>query len=47
MIPGLPHSLEVLRGREFRLLFAAQAVSGLGNQMPDVWRLTAAPTAPR
>ena len=33
MIPGLPHSLEVLRGREFRLLFAAQAVSGLGNQM--------------
>jgi MFS family permease len=33
MVPGLPHSLEVLRGREFRLLFAGQAVSGLGNQM--------------
>src|SRR5262245_49539654 len=33
MAPGLPDSLEVLRGREFRLLFAGQAVSGLGNQM--------------
>ena len=36
MIPGLPHSLEVLRGREFRLLFSAQAVSVLGDQMVAV-----------
>ena len=36
MTPGLPHSLEVLRGREFRLLFAGQAVSGLGNQMAGI-----------
>jgi MFS family permease len=33
---GVPHSLQVLRGREFRLLFAGQAVSGLGTQMAGV-----------
>ena len=32
MVPGLPHSLEVLRRREFRLLFAGQAVSLTGAQ---------------
>jgi MFS family permease len=36
MVPGLPHSMEVLRGREFRLLFAGQAVSGLGHQMAGI-----------
>jgi MFS family permease len=33
---GLPHSLDVLRLREFRLLFAGQGVSVLGDRMVAV-----------
>jgi hypothetical protein len=35
-LPRLPESLDVLRGREFRLLFSGQAVSVLGDRMVAV-----------
>ena len=35
-MPRLPESLDVLRGREFRLLFGGQAVSVLGDRMAVV-----------
>jgi MFS family permease len=35
-VPRLPESLDVLRGREFRLLFSGQAVSVLGDRMVAV-----------
>jgi hypothetical protein len=35
-VPSLPHSLSVLREREYRLLFAGQLVSLLGDQMVSV-----------
>lgn len=33
---GLPESLEVLRLRDFRLLFGAQAVSVFGDRMVSI-----------
>jgi hypothetical protein len=35
-VPALPHSLSVLRQREYRLLFGGQLVSLLGDQMVNV-----------
>ena len=35
-MPSLPHSLSVLREREYRLLFGGQLVSVLGDQMVNV-----------
>ncbi len=36
LLPRLPESLDVLRGREFRLLFGGQAVSVLRARMVAV-----------
>ncbi|HEX5617765.1 MAG TPA: MFS transporter, partial [Solirubrobacteraceae bacterium] len=35
-MPRLPESLEVLRGRDFRLLFGAYAVSLVGDRMVTI-----------